>query len=69
MKKIIIIFILNILIFYPAYAKHQYEEYGFNYFLKYEIKGSNNYYQFSSDLVQDKDVIKEIKNKKKNSFN
>ena len=65
MKKIIIIFILNILIFYPAYAKHQYEEYGFNFFLKYEIKGSNNYYQFSSDLVQDKDVIKEIKNKKK----
>ena len=68
MKKIILIFILNILIFSTTYAKHQYEEYSFDAFWKYEVKGSNNYYQFNSDLIQDKDVIKEIKNKKKNTF-
>jgi hypothetical protein len=65
MKKIILIFILNILIFSTTYAKHQYEEYSFDAFWKYEVKGSSNYYQFNSDLIQDKDVIKEIKNKKK----
>ena len=65
MKKIILIFIFNILIFSTTYAKHQYEEYSFDAFWKYEIKGSNNYYKFNSDLIQDKDVIKEIKNKKK----
>ena len=65
MKKIILIFILNILIFSTTYAKHQYEEYSFHAFWKYEIKGSNNYYKFKSDLIQDKDVIKELKNKKK----
>ena len=65
MKKIILIFILNILIFSTTYAKHQYEEYSFDAFWKYEVKGSNDYYQFNSDLIQDKDVIKEIKNKKK----
>ena len=65
MKKIILILIFNILIFSTSFAKHQYEEYGFFAFGKYEIKGSNNYYKFNSDLIQDKDVIKEIKNKKK----
>jgi len=65
MKKIILILIFNILIFSTSFAKHQYEEYGFFAFGKYEIKGSNNYFKFNSDLIQDKDVIKEIKNKKK----
>ena len=65
MKKIILIFIFNILILSPTYAKHQYEEYSFNAFWNYNVTGSDNYYQFQSDLIQDKDVIKEIKNKKK----
>ena len=30
-----------------------------------KVKGSDNYYQFQSDLIKDKDVIKELKNKKK----
>ena len=64
MKKIVLIF-LSLTLSFASQAKHQYEEYGFSYFLKYEVKGSKNYYQFSSDLIQDKDVIKEIKNKKK----
>ena len=65
MKKIILIFLLNLLIFTNSYAKHQYEEYSFDAFWKYEIKGSNNYYKFRSDLIEDKDVKKELKNKKK----
>ncbi|MDC0436414.1 hypothetical protein OAL81_02580 [Candidatus Pelagibacter sp.] len=65
MKKIILILIFNFLIFSNSYAKHQYEEYSFNAFWKYQIKGSDNYYKFNSDLIQDKDVIKELKNNKK----
>ena len=53
------------LIFTNSYAKHQYEEYSFDAFWKYEIKGSNDYYKFNSDLIEDKDVKKELKNKKK----
>ena len=65
MKKIILIFLFNLIIFTNSYAKHQYEEYSFDAFWKYEIKGSNNYYKFRSDLIEDKDVKKELKNKKK----
>ena len=65
MKKIILIFLFNLLIFTNSYAKHQYEEYSFDAFWKYEIKGSNDYYKFNSDLIEDKDVKKELKNKKK----
>jgi hypothetical protein len=63
--RILLIFLFSFLIFSTSFAKHQYEEYSFYAFGKYEIKGSNNYYKFNSDLIQDKDVIKEIKNKKK----
>ena len=65
MKKIILIFLFNLIIFTNSYAKHQYEEYSFDAFWKYEIKGSNNYYKFRSDLIEDRDVKKELKNKKK----
>ena len=65
MKKIILILIFNFLIFSNSYANHQYEKYSFNAFWKYQIKGSDNYYKFNSDLIQDKDVIKELKNNKK----
>ena len=51
-----------------SFAKHQYEEYSFSAFWNYEVKGEDNYYQFQSNLVKDKGVIKEIKNKKKNWF-
>ena len=65
MKKLIFVFIFNIIIFSTSYAEHQYEEYSFDAFWKYEIKGSNDYYKFNSDLIEDKDVKKELKNKKK----
>ena len=63
--RILLIFLFSLLIFSTSFAKHQYEEYSFNAFWKYETKGSDNYYKFNSDLIKDKDVIKELKNKKK----
>jgi len=63
--RIFLIFLFSFLIFSTSFAKHQYEEYSFNAFWKYETKGSDNYYKFNSDLIKDKDVIKELKNKKK----
>jgi hypothetical protein len=65
MRKYIFILLLSMTIIFPSYAKHQYEEYSFNAFWKYEIKGSDKYYKFNSDLIQDKHVIKEIKNNNK----
>ena len=63
--RILLIFLFSLLIFSTSSAKHQYEEYRFNASWKYETKGSDNYYKFNSDLIKDKDVIKELKNKKK----
>jgi len=65
MKKYFFLTVLSIFLISPAYADHQSEEYSFNAFWKYETKGSDNYYKFNSDLIKDKDVIKELKNKKK----
>ena len=66
--RILLIFLFSFLISPTSFAKHQYEEYSFNAFWKYETKGSDNYYKFNSDLIKDKDVIKELKNKKKNTL-
>ena len=63
--RILLIFLFSFLISPTSFAKHQYEEYSFNAFCKYETKGSDNYYKINSDLIKDKDVIKELKNKKK----
>ena len=68
MRKYLLIFILSLLFNFSSQADHQYEEYSFSEFHKYEIKGSDNYYQFNSDLIQDEDVKKEIDNNKKNTF-
>ena len=65
MRKYFFLIILSIFLISPAYADHQSEEYSFNAFGKFEIKGSDNYYQFKSKLIEDKDVKKEIKNNKK----
>ena len=64
-KKFLFLTVLSFFLISTTYAKHQYEEYSFSAFWNYEVKGADNYYQFQSDLTQDKDVIKEIKNKKK----
>jgi hypothetical protein len=65
MRQYLFIFLLSLLFNFPSQADHQYEEYSFHAFHKYETKGSDNYYQFNSDLIQDEDVKKEIDNNKK----
>ena len=65
MKKYFFLTVLSIFIISSTYADHQLEAYSFNAFGKFEIKGSDNYYQFKSKLIEDKDVKKEIKNNKK----
>ena len=63
--RILLIILFSFLISPTSFAKHQYEKYSFSAFWNYIVTGSDNYYQFQSDLIQDKDVIKELKNKKK----
>ena len=58
MRQYLFILLLSLLFNFPSQADHQYEEYSLNEFHKYEIKGSDNYYQFNSDLIQDEDVKK-----------
>lgn len=50
---------------FSAQAKHQnfHYEFGGNY--KYEVRGSDNFRKFNSNLIIDKDVEKQIKNYKK----
>ena len=58
---------LSIIIFSfsTVFAKHQSAAYDFFSFDKYEVKGSNNFLKLSSDLIKDKVVVREIKNKNK----
>lgn len=65
MRNYLSIIIFSLILSFPSQAKHQYEEYSIWAFWNYLIEGSENYYQFQSELIQDKDVIKEIKNNKK----
>ena len=39
-------------------------DYPLNFYKKFEVTGSNEYYQFQFDLKKDNDVLKEIKNNK-----
>ena len=65
-NKLILLLLIKICTFSTAYAKHEIESYGsFNHSAKFEVKGSNSFLKFNSDLIKDKDVIREIKNKDK----
>jgi len=65
-NKLILVLLIKIFTFSTAYAKHQNEAYGNMFsFDKFEVKGSNSFLKFNSDLIKDKDVIREIKNKDK----
>jgi len=48
-----------------AQAKHKTFDYPFLHWNTFEAKGSENHYKFQSNLREDKDVLKEIKNTKK----
>ena len=65
MKKYLFIIFLSFLLNSVSLAKHQNEPYEPNGWSKFEVKGSENYYKFESELIEDKSVKKEIKNNKK----
>src|SRR6056300_1481700 len=65
MKKYLFIIFLSSLLNSVSLAKHQNEPYEPNGWDKFLVKGSDNYYKFQSELVEDKDVKKEIDNSQK----
>ena len=64
MKKIILIFFC-FLLNSTSYGEHNSIQYDLPWFPKYEVKGSDQYYKFNSNLTEDEIVKKEIKNYKK----
>ena len=65
MKNFLFITIFSLIIVSSPKADHQTINYDFNAWSKYEVKGSNQYYKFKSNIVEDQDVKKEIENYKK----
>ena len=64
MKYIFITF-LSFLLNSFSLAKHQNEPYEPHNWDKFKVSGSENYYKFETDLIEDKNVKKEIENTKK----
>jgi len=65
MKKYLLIIFLSSLLNSISLAKHQNEPYEPHSWGKFKVKGSDNYYEFESELIEDKSVKKEIKNNQK----
>ena len=65
MKNYLSIIIFSLILSFPSQAKHQNEPYEPHNWDKFKVIGSENYYKFETDLIEDKDVKKEIKNTKK----
>jgi len=65
MKKYLFIFFLSFLLNSVSLAKHQNEAYEPHSWDKFQVNGSDNYYKFQSELIEDKNVKKEIKNSQK----
>jgi len=65
MKKLLVIIVLGLLLNTNAQAKHRTFDDPFFWWNRFEVKGSENHYKFQSNLREDKDVLKEIKNTKK----
>ena len=63
--RILLIFLFSFLINLPTQAKHQWEQYEPHNWDKFKVIGSDNYRNFQSELIEDKDVKKEIKNSRK----
>lgn len=62
MRNYLSIIIFSLILSFPSQAKHDSFPYGFTFFPKYEIKGSDQHHQFKSNLIDDKFIKKEIKN-------
>ena len=65
MKKLLLIIFLSFLLNSTSYGEHASWSYDLAWFPKYEVKGSDQYYKFNSNLIEDKIIRKEIKNYKK----
>jgi hypothetical protein len=65
MKKYLFITFLCFLLNSVSLAEHQNEAYEPHSWDKFQVNGSDNYYKFQSELVEDKDVKKEIDNSQK----
>jgi len=65
MKKLLGIVFLGLLLNTNAQAKHKTFDDPLFWWNRFEVKGSENHYKFQSNLREDKDVLKEIKNTKK----
>jgi len=65
MKKYLFITFLCFLLNSVSLAEHQNEPYEPYSWKRFKVNGSDNYYKFETDLIEDKDVKKEIKNTKK----
>jgi len=65
MKKYLFITFLCFLLNSVSLAEHQNEPYEPNGWDKFLVNGSDKYYKFESELIEDKSVKKEIKNTKK----
>ena len=60
--RILLLFLLSFFFNLPIQAEHQNEPYEPHNWDKFLVNGSDNYYKFQSELVEDKDVKKEIRN-------
>ena len=65
MKKYLLIIFLSFQLNSTSYGEHQPIHYDLRHFPRYEVKGSDQYYKFNSNLIEDKIIKKEIKNYKK----
>ena len=65
MKKYLFITFLSFLLNSVSLAEHANETYNPNEWGRFLVKGSKDYYKFQSELVEDKDVKKEIDNSQK----
>ena len=65
MSKYLVLISFSFLFIFSSLAEHQNEPYEPDGWDKFQVKGSENYYKFKSELVEDKDVKKEIDNSQK----
>src|SRR6056300_2026967 len=65
MKNCLNIIFFSLILSFPSQEKHQNEPYEPHNWDKFKVIGSENYYKFETDLIEDKNVKKEIKNTKK----
>ena len=65
MSKYLVLISFSFLFIFSSLAEHQNEPYEPHAWDKFKVDGSENYYKFGTELIEDKNVKKEIKNTKK----